>query len=153
MLLKFHESGIWNWCQRWQIKYFSFIYVIGFCAGTSKSSHIWDWGGGVQFSVCTYRRRSPRISKSEKFCTRKKPVAAGALSCHANESVNWSSAVRPREQWIFLWRHSFLKTEYSVTNSLFLRKKFARKRQKTGFWGDGVATFMPTGYSCQSFLK
>jgi len=51
------------------------------------------------------------------------------------------------------WRHSFLKTEYSVANSLFLRKKFAKKRQKTGVLGDGVATIMPTGYSFQSFLK
>jgi hypothetical protein len=34
-----------------------------------------------------------------------------------------------------------------------LRKKFAKKRQKTGFFGDGVATFMPTGYSFYSFLK
>jgi hypothetical protein len=48
---------------------------------------------------------------------------------------------------------SFLKTEYSVTNSLFSRETFAKKRQKTGFFGDGVATFMPTGYSFQSFLK
>jgi hypothetical protein len=50
---------------------------------------------------------------------------------------------------------SFLKREYSVANSLFLRKKqkFAKKRQKTGVFVDGVATFMPTGYSFQSFLK
>ncbi len=33
------------------------------------------------------------------------------------------------------WRHSFLKTEHSVANSLFLRKQFAKKRQKTGFLG------------------
>jgi hypothetical protein len=45
------------------------------------------------------------------------------------------------------WRHSFLTTKYSVASSLFLRKKFAKKQQKTGFLGDGVATFMPTGYS------
>jgi hypothetical protein len=47
------------------------------------------------------------------------------------------------------WRHSFLKTEYSVANSLFLRKKTT----ENWFFGDGVATFMPTGYSFRSFLK
>jgi hypothetical protein len=52
------------------------------------------------------------------------------------------------------WRHSFLKTEHSVANSLFFdQKKIAKKRQKRGFFGDGVVTFMPTGYSFQSFLK
>jgi hypothetical protein len=49
----------------------------------------------------------------------------------------------------------FLKTEYSVTNSLFSRKQIRQKAtKKTGFFlGDGVATFMPTGYNFQSFLK
>jgi hypothetical protein len=52
------------------------------------------------------------------------------------------------------WRHSFLKTEYSAANSLFLNKKQIRqKATENWFVGDGVATFMPTGYSFQSFLK
>jgi hypothetical protein len=36
---------------------------------------------------------------------------------------------------------------------VFEKKKFAKKQQKTGFFGDGVATFMPTGYSFQSFFE
>jgi hypothetical protein len=56
-------------------------------------------------------------------------------------------------QKIAKWRYSFLKTEYSVANSLFLRKKFANTLQKNWFFGDGVATFMPTGYTFQSFLR
>ncbi len=40
----------------------------------------------------------------------------------------------------------FSEKEYSAPNSLFLRKK-------NWFFGDGVARFMPTGYSFQSFFE
>jgi hypothetical protein len=53
----------------------------------------------------------------------------------------------------FFLATQFLKTENFVANSLFLRKQFAKKRQKTGFFTDGVTTCMPPGYSFQSFLK
>jgi hypothetical protein len=45
-------------------------------------------------------------------------------------------------------------SEYSVANSLFFEKKNSPKSDRElGFFGDGVATFMLTGYSFQSFLK
>ncbi len=57
----------------------------------------------------------------------------------------------------FFWAKSRqMATQFSENGIFcrkFLRKKFAKKRQKTGFFGDGVTTFMATGYSFQSFLK
>jgi hypothetical protein len=57
----------------------------------------------------------------------------------------------------FFWAKSRqMATQFSengIFRRKFLRKKFAKKRQKTGFFGDGVTAFMATGYSFQSFLK
>ncbi len=107
---------------------------------------IWGAGVEVQFSVCACSMWFPRIRKSEKFCTRKKPVAAGALSRHANESVNWSSAVRPREQWIvFLAKNRQMATQFSE-NRIFCRKfpvfekKIRQKNDRKLVWGGGMVS-------------
>jgi hypothetical protein len=114
------------------------------CRNFQEFSYLGLGGGrrwGFQFSVCTCRRRSPRIRNSEKFCTRKKPVAAGALSCHANESVNWSSAVRPREQWFFFGEKSpngdtvFWKRNIPSQIPCFLEKNSPKSDRKLVFWG------------------
>jgi hypothetical protein len=54
-------------------------------------------------------------------------------------TVQLQGGARRAEQRFCSWRkiakrrQSFLETEYSVANSLFLRKKIAKKQQKTSF--------------------
>jgi len=64
----------------------------------------------------------------------------------------------PRKQWFFLAKNRQMATQFSE-NGVFCRKfpvvekKIRQKATENWCFGDGVATFMPTGYSFQSFLK
>jgi len=49
--------------------------------------------------------------------------------------------------------HSFLEMEYFVTNCPFLIKIFSKLETKNWFLGEGVATFMCTGYTFLSSLE
>lgn len=60
-------------------------------------------------------------------------------------------SLQSSEQWLSPKGHnSFVKTEYSVINSLFSFKKNLKITRNLFFLcGEGVATFMYTGYSSQ----
>jgi hypothetical protein len=84
-------------------------------------------------------------------------MALNILLIHLDPKYMYSRV--PSQSVIFFGEKSpngyrvFPKKEYSVTKFPVFEKNIRQKTTENWFFGDGVATFMPTDNSFQSFLK
>jgi hypothetical protein len=72
------------------------------------------------------------------------------------KSFGTSNALKPVI--LFGAKNRLMATQFSENGILCCKfpvfeKKIRQKATENWFFGDGVATFMPTGYTFQSFLK